>query len=71
MLTYEMRAEAIALAIWEIDTGKGHDLNRDELDSHMRNCEAAVANTYIEGMTDYEWHNAALHRLQHGVSGQR
>ena len=71
MMTYEMRADAIALAIWEIDTGNGRGLNRDEWDSHMENCHAAVANTYIEGITDSEWHTAALHRLQHGVSGQR
>ena len=71
MMTYEMRADAIALAIWEIDTGNGRGLNRDEWDSHMQNCHAAVANTYIEGMTVSEWHTAALHLLHYGVSGQR
>ena len=71
MMTYEMRANRIALVIWAIDTDNGRGLNRDECNSHMENCHAAVANTYIEGMTDSEWHTAALHRLQHGVSGQR
>ena len=60
---YEAEAEAIALAIWEISTGNGRDIDRDEWDSHMQNCHAAVANTYVDGIDSRQWQAAALARI--------
>jgi len=60
---YEMNAAAIATAIWEISTGNGLDLDRNDWDSHMQNCHAAVANRFIDGITRAAWHNAALARV--------
>jgi hypothetical protein len=57
-------ADAIAISIWEISTGNGRDLDRDLWDSHMQNCDAAVANTFYDGITQPEWHAAALARVQ-------
>jgi hypothetical protein len=57
-------ADAIAISIWEISTGNGRDLDRDLWDSHMQNCDAAAANTFYDGITDSEWHAAALARVQ-------
>ena len=57
---YEAYAEAIALAIWEISTGNGRDLDRDDWDSHMQNYHAAVANTYVDGISGTDWQAAAL-----------
>ena len=59
---YEMNAAAIATAIWEISTGNGRDLNRDDWHSHMQNCHAEVANSYTDGITQAAWHKAALAR---------
>jgi hypothetical protein len=63
MLTHDMKAEAIALAIWETSTNNGRKLDRDDWDSHMQNCHAAVANSYHENLTEAEWHAAALARI--------
>jgi hypothetical protein len=63
MLTHDMKAEAIALAIWETSTNNGRNLDRDEWDCHMQNCHAAVANTYTDQITEAEWHAAALARI--------
>ena len=60
---YEMNAAAIATAIWEISTGNGRDLDRDDWGSHMQNCHAAVANSFTDGITQAAWHNAALSTL--------
>jgi len=57
-------ADAIAISIWEISTGNGRDLDRDLWDSHMQNCDTAVANTFYDGITQPEWHAAALARVQ-------
>ena len=57
---YEMNAEAIALAIWEISTGNGRDLDEDMHESHMANCHAAAANTYQDDISVKDWHDAAL-----------
>jgi hypothetical protein len=56
-------ADAIAISIWEISTGNGRDLDRDLWDSHMQNCDAAVAHTFYDGITQSEWHAAALARV--------
>jgi hypothetical protein len=45
---YEMNADAIATAIWEISTGNGRDLDEEWRFSHMQNCHDAVANTYLD-----------------------
>lgn len=63
MRSYEQTAEAIALAIWEVSTGNGHKIDRDDWDEHMQNCHAAVANTYYEGINEADWHAAALARV--------
>ena len=60
---YQAAAASIALTIWEISTGNGLHLPRDEWDSHMTNCDAAVANTYVDGITVKAWQTAALARL--------
>jgi len=60
---YETTAAAIALAIWKISTGNGRDLDRDDWDSHMQNCHAAVANSYTYGITPAAWYNAALGKV--------
>lgn len=62
-MTYEQTAEAIATAIWEISTGNGRNLGRDDFDSHMQNCHAAVANSFTDDITEEEWHDAALARV--------
>lgn len=62
-MTYEQNAESITLAIWEESTGNGHNLPRDDWDSHMQNCQAATANSYHDGISVAEWHKAALRRL--------
>jgi hypothetical protein len=61
---YETTAAAIALAIWEISTSNGRDLDHDDWNSHLQNCYAAVANSYIDGITVGAWHNAALGKVQ-------
>lgn len=66
-LPYEMRADAIATAIWEISTQNGRALDEDLWDSHRRNCEAAVANTYLDDISDQAWHDAALARVTSAV----
>lgn len=66
---YEAEAEAIALAIWEISTGNGQRLDRDVWDSHMQNCHAAVANTYVDGISGTDWQAAALARIT-GARGE-
>lgn len=63
MTTYETRADAIAKAIWEISSDNGRGLDHDLWNDHMQNCHAAVANSYIDGMSDSEWHTAALRGL--------
>ena len=60
---YETTAAAIALAIWEISTGNGRDLDLDGWCSHLQNCHAAVANSYIDNMTVGAWQNAALGKV--------
>ena len=60
---YETTAAAIALAIWEISTGNGRDLDRDNWNSHLQNCHAAVANTYTDGITVGAWYKAALGKV--------
>ena len=60
---YELNAAAIALAIWEISTGNGRDLDRDNWNSHLQNCHAAVANTYTDNITVGAWHKAALEKV--------
>ena|GEM_PF-1198863 len=60
---YEMNASAIATAIWEISTGNGRDLGRNDWDSHMQNCHAAVANSYTDNITVGAWHALALGRV--------
>jgi len=62
-ITYETTAAAIALAIWEISTGNGHDLDHDDWCSHLQNCHAAVANAYTDNITVGAWHNAALGKV--------
>lgn len=64
MTNYEQTAESIAHAIWETSTGNGHKLDRDDWDTHMQNCHAAVANTYRDDITETEWHAAALARIE-------
>jgi len=61
---YEMNAAAIATAIWEISTGNGRDLDEELHDSHMQNCHAAVANTYIDDITIDQWQADALAQVQ-------
>lgn len=63
MMTYEQNADAIATAIWEISTGNGRKIDRDDWDSHMQNCHAAVANTHVDGISVKDWHDAALARV--------
>jgi hypothetical protein len=63
-LPYEMRADAIATAIWEISTNNGRGLDEDLWDSHRQNCQAAVANTYIDNISDKDWHDAALRKIK-------
>lgn len=57
---YETNAASIATAIWETSTGNGRDLSDDLHDSHMQNCQAAVANTYHDDIDADDWHLAAL-----------
>ena len=63
MTDTDRQAEMIALAIWEQLTGNGRDLPESDWDSHMQNCHAAVANAYCAGMTQADWHAAALARI--------
>ena len=63
MFDYQINADAIALALWEEDTGNGTGIDRDEWDSHMQICHAAVANTYTDGISVKDWHAAAKRRL--------
>ena len=67
-ITYQTNASATAISIWEISTGNGRDLARDDWDSHLQNCHAAVANTYTDGITQAAWHNAALARVRGTLS---
>jgi len=60
---YETTASAIATAIWQISTGNGRDLDLDDWNSHLQNCHAAVANTYIDDITVGAWHKAALGKV--------
>jgi hypothetical protein len=60
---YEYEAEAIALAIWEISTENGRNLDEGDWSSHMQNCHAAVANTYFDGIDGKAWQDAALARI--------
>ena len=61
---YEMNSDAIAAAIWEISTGNGRDLHEELHHSHMQNCHAAVANTYIDDITIDKWQADALAQVQ-------
>jgi hypothetical protein len=57
---YELTAEALAIAIWETSTNNGLGLDEDYWDDHMTNCQAAVANSYTDEITEKDWHAAAL-----------
>jgi hypothetical protein len=61
---YETAAPALATAVWEISTGNGRALASSEWDSHMENCHAAVANTYVDGIAIDAWQAAALATVQ-------
>lgn len=63
MFDHETQVEAIALALWEEDTGNGTGIDRDEWDSHMEICRAAVNNSYAEGISVKDWYAAAKARL--------
>lgn len=60
---YETAANAIARNIWEISTGNGRDLDEDIWDAHRANCDAAVANVYVEGISVEAWQIAALESM--------
>lgn len=60
---YEAAADAIARNIWEISTGNGRDLDDDLHDAHRANCDAAVANTYVDGISVDDWQAAALAKI--------
>lgn len=68
-MNYDHAADAIALSIWEISTGNGAKLPRDLWDDHRTSCDAAVANTYAEGISVTDWQRAALARIT-GTSQQ-
>jgi hypothetical protein len=57
---YELHASAIATAIWEITTDNGRDLDADLWDSHAKNCQTAVNNSYTDGITVERWQALAL-----------
>lgn len=59
----EIESDAIATAIWEQSTGNGRDLDREMWGEHRTNCEAAVANTYRDGIDSDEWQSEALARV--------
>ena len=57
---YELNAEEISRNIWAISTNDGLDLDEDLWDSHRANCDAAVANSYIDNINVDDWQIAAL-----------
>lgn len=63
MFDFATRANAVAVAAWEISTGNGRDLDRELWSDHSVNCEDAAANTYVGGITDEDWLAATLRRL--------
>lgn len=60
---YEIAADAIARNIWEISTGNGRDLDEDLHGTHRANCDAAVANAYVDGISEDDWQAAALAKI--------
>lgn len=60
---YEIYADAIARNIWEISTNNGANLDEDLWDSHRANCDAAVANTYVDDISVDDWQEAALTKV--------
>jgi hypothetical protein len=63
---YELNAEEISRNIWAISTNDGLNLDEDLWDSHRANCDAAVANSFFEGISIGDWQAAALSRI-HGA----
>ena len=56
---YRALAESIATAIWETTTGNGRRIDETQWDSHMVNCNVAVANTYVDEISVEAWTIAA------------
>lgn len=62
-MDYETRLGANATAVWEIWTGNGRDMDIDDRNETGKQASDAVANTYVDGITDRNWQIAALRRL--------
>lgn len=60
---YENYADALARNIWEISTNNGRDIDEDLWDSHRANCDAAVANSYVDDISIDDWQAAALAKI--------
>lgn len=61
---YETLAARISDEIYDISTNFGGFIAEDFRESHRANCDAAVANTYVEGISTFAWQNAALERIE-------
>ncbi len=63
MLTYEQRRDMITTHAWETWTNNGLGLDDDDRMQTEKSVQDAVANTYVEDMSDEEWLAATLKRL--------
>jgi crotonobetainyl-CoA:carnitine CoA-transferase CaiB-like acyl-CoA transferase len=57
---FETVFDAITTALWEATTGNGRDIDAYMWDTHYKNCQSAVNNSYSDGMSVDEWHEAAI-----------
>lgn len=64
MFTWEMRRDAVTVAVWEIWTRNGAGLDQDEREQTGKSAAAAVANAHQDEMTDEDWQHAALDLLK-------
>lgn len=62
-MDYETRRDMIVSYAWAKWTKNGLGLDDDERVQTTKSVQDAVANTYVEGMTDLDWLAATLKQL--------
>lgn len=63
MFDYETRRDAIVIAVWEIWTNNGLNLDADGREQTIKSVQDAVNNAYTDDISDADWQAAALTRL--------
>ena len=64
MQTFETRFDTIVMHVWERWTGNGSCLDADDIEQTIKSVRDAATNTYVESMSDQQWYDATLMRLE-------